>query len=117
MGLMISSGRKRSPALPQEELGVIDPLVDEVGCDWLRAVGEVHVVQRLNEQGGVVVQRCYDHLQTHGPQLAGLHATHQPLQHHLHEQRDALQTENQLLSVTPAGNSEEEEEPDHHDGF
>lgn len=45
----------QSLLLPQEELCVIYPLVDEVGCNGLWAVRKVHVVQRLNEQAWVVV--------------------------------------------------------------
>lgn len=40
---------------PQEELGVIHPLVDEVGSNRLRVVWKVHVVQSVDEQGWVVV--------------------------------------------------------------
>jgi len=80
--------------LPKEKLCVIHPLVDEVGSDGLRVVLEVHVVQRVDEQGRVVVQSSNSHLQTHGPQLAGLHALHQTLQNSLHKQRDALHVRN-----------------------
>lgn len=76
---------------PQEELGVIHPLVDEMGSDGLRAVLEMHVVQSVDEQGWVVVQSGDGNLQAHGPQLIGPHPTHQTLQNRLHKQRDALQ--------------------------
>lgn len=78
---------------PQEELGVVHPLVDEVCGEGLGAVGEVHVVERVEEQSGAVVQSRDGHLQTHGPQLVGLHAPHQTFQDGLHEQRDALRTD------------------------
>lgn len=77
--------------LPQEEFSVIYPLVDEVGCNRLWAVRKVYVVQSLNEQSWVVIQGSNDHLQTHGPQLAGLHPPHQTFQHCFHKQRDTLE--------------------------
>lgn len=69
-----------------------------MGGDGLRVVLEVHVVQSVDEQGWVVVQSCDGHLQTHGPQLAGLHPAHQTLQNCLHKQRDALQVGNKNKS-------------------
>ena len=75
---------------PQEELCVIHPLVDEMSCDGLRVVWEMHIVHGVDEQGWIVVQSSNGHLQTHGSQLTGLHTPHQTLQHCLHKQRDTL---------------------------
>ena len=76
--------------LPQEELCVIHPLVDELRCDWLWAVREADVVQCVQQEGGTVVESSDGHLQTHGPQLTGLHSPRQALQNGLHKQGDAL---------------------------
>lgn len=76
--------------LPQEELCIIHPLVDELRGDGLWAMWEANVLQSVEQQGGVIVQ-CRDaNLQAHGPQLAGLHTTRQPLQDGLHKQGDTL---------------------------
>lgn len=75
---------------PDKELGVIDPLVDEVTSDGLGAVLKVHAIQAVNEQYWVVVQSSNGHLQTHGPELTALDSPHQSLHDHLHKQRDAL---------------------------
>lgn len=80
---------------PQEKLGIVHPLVDEVGGDRLRAVGELHVVHSVHKQGGVVVQSSNGHLQTDGSQLVGLHPPHQALQGRLHKEGDDLQTRKQ----------------------
>lgn len=86
----VKRNQEKAP-LPQEKLCVIHPLVDEVGSDGLWVMWEVHVVHSVDEQGWVVVQSGYGHLKTHGPQLTGLHPSHQTLQYRFHKQGDALQ--------------------------
>ena len=78
-------------SLPQKELCVIHPLVDEVCSNGLRVVWEVHVVQSVYEQHWIVVKSSDGHLKAHGSQFTGFHPSHQTLQHYLHKQRDALQ--------------------------
>ena len=56
----------------------------------MRAVREAHVLQRVHEEGRVVIQSGDGHLQTHSPQFTALHTTGQTLQHHLYEERDTL---------------------------
>lgn len=77
--------------LPQEAVNVFEPLGDEVVGDGLSVVWEAQVLQGVEQQRGAVVQGCDGHLQTHGPQLTGLHLPRQPLQRSRHKQRNNLQ--------------------------
>lgn len=78
--------------VPEEAVDVFEPLGDEVVGDGLGVVGEAQILQRVEEQRRTVIERSDGYLQTHGPQLAGLHFARQTLQsgrykqgHHLQE--------------------------------
>ena len=42
--------------IPSVEVGcgVLDPLTEELCCDWLRAIGKVSLLKKLQHQGCVV---------------------------------------------------------------
>lgn len=83
--------------IPKEAVDVFEPLGDEVVGDGLGVVGEAQILECVEEQRRAVIERGNGHLQTHGPQLAGLYFTRQTLQssrykqgHHLQEQAPRL---------------------------
>lgn len=68
-------------------------------CDWLGAVGEAEILQSVEEKRGAVIESGDGHLQTHGPQLAGLYLPRQTLQrradkqgHNLHAGSRCVET-------------------------
>ncbi len=77
--------------VPEEAVDVFEPLGDEVVGDGLGVVGEAQILQCVKEQRRAVIERGNGHLQTHGPQLAGLHFTCQTLQSSRYKQGHNLQ--------------------------
>lgn len=77
--------------VPEEAVDVFEPLGDEVVGDGLGVVGEAQILQCVEEKRRTVIERSDGHLQTHGPQLTGLHLTCQTLQSGRYKQRHHLQ--------------------------
>lgn len=72
--------------VPEEAVDIFEPLWDKVVSYRLSVIGEAQVLQRVEQQRGAVIERADGHLQTHGPQLAGLHLAGQTLQSCRYEQ-------------------------------
>lgn len=81
---------KSTRQVPKEAVDIFEPLRDEVVGDRLRVVGEAQVLQSVEQQRRVIIECSNGHLQTHSPQLAGLHLACQTLQSCGHEQRNHL---------------------------
>lgn len=77
--------------IPKEAVDVFEPLGDEVVGDGLGVVGEAQILKRVEEQWRAVIECGNGHLQTHGPQLAGLYFTYQTLQSGRYKQGHHLQ--------------------------
>lgn len=77
--------------LPKEAVDIFEPLCDKVVRDGLSVVRKAQVLQSVEQKRGAVVKSSDGHLQTHGPQLTGLHLPRQTLQCSSNKQRDNLQ--------------------------
>ena len=55
---------------PEEAIGVVQPLLQELPGDAFRGIRQVHLLERLEKQRWIVVNSRDHHLQTHGSSIA-----------------------------------------------